>query len=159
VPGGRSWHELVAQQAECRFHDPPNDDLVSGPVRPAAEEFLNVKYLCLVYEEEAKVAALPGHELAAITDEDRDELAELQRSGNCLASARLQPAEMAATVRVRNGSLFVSDGPIVRTKEQLGGFHLIDARDLNDAIRIVAKMPRARLGWIEVRPLKECEPR
>ena len=117
-----------------------------------------MKYLCLVYEEEAKVAALPGHELAAITDEDRDELAELQ-GGNCLASARLQPAEMAATVRVRNGSLFVSDGPIVRTKEQLGGFHLIDARDLNDAIRIVAKMPRARLGWIEVRPLKECEPR
>jgi hypothetical protein len=120
---------------------------------------LNVKYLCLVYEEEAKVATLPEHEFVAITDEDRDQVVELQRSGNCLASARLQPAEMAATVRVRNGSLFVSDGPIVQTKEQLGGFHLIDARDLNDAIRIVAKMPRARLGWIEVRPLKECEPR
>ena len=79
-----------------------------------------MKYLCLVYEEEAKVAALPGHELAAITDEDRDELAELQRSGNCLASARLQPAEMAATVRVRNGSLFVSDGPIVRDEGAIG---------------------------------------
>ena len=118
-----------------------------------------MKYLCLVYEEEAKVAALPGHEFVAITDEDRDQLVELQRSGNYLASAKLQPAEMAATVRVRNGSLFVFDGPIVRTKEQLRGFHLIDARDLNDAIRIVAKMPRARLGWIEVRPLKECEPR
>ena len=118
-----------------------------------------MKYLCLVYEEEAKVAALPGHESAAITDEDRDELAELKGAAIVSASARLQPAEMAATVRVRNGSLFVSDGPIVRTKEQLGGFHLIDARDLNDAIRIVAKMPRARLGWIEVRPLKECEPR
>ncbi|HZA93936.1 MAG TPA: hypothetical protein VE420_15030, partial [Gemmatimonadales bacterium] len=73
---------------------------------------MNVKYLCLVYEEEAKVAALPGHELAAITDEDRDELAELQRSGNCLASARLQPAETAATIRVHNGSVFISDVPI-----------------------------------------------
>jgi hypothetical protein len=129
---------------------------VSGPVHPAAEESSNVKYLCLVYEE-AKVDAVSGHESATLTDEDREYLAELQVSGHCLASARLQPAESAATVRVRNGSVFISDALFAGVKERLGGFHLIDARDLNDAIRIAAKMPWARLGWIEVRPLEECE--
>ena len=115
-----------------------------------------MKYLCLVYEEEAKIAALPEPESASITDDDLDYLEELQRSGRCLASARLQPAETAATIRVHNGSVFISDAP-VGAKEQLGGFHLIDARDLNDAIRIAAKMPWARLGSIEVRPLEECD--
>ena len=117
-----------------------------------------MKYLCLVYEEEAKVDALPDHASSTITDEDLDYLEELQRSGHCLASARLQPAETAATIRVHNGSVSISDAPGAETKERLGGFHLIDARDLNDAIRIAAKMPRARLGWVEVRPLEECEP-
>lgn len=119
-----------------------------------------MKYLCLVYEEEAKVGALPEDESSTIANEDRDHhyLEELQRSGHCLASARLQPAETAATIRVRNGSVFISDVP-VGSNERLGGFHLIDARDLNDAIRIAAKMPGARLGWIEVRPLEECDPR
>ncbi len=117
-----------------------------------------MKYLCLVYEEEAKVDALPEHESSTITDEELNYLEELQRSGRCLASARLQPAESAATIRVHNGSVFVSDVPAAEAKERLGGFHLIDARDLNDAIRIAAKMPAARLGWIEVRPLMECDP-
>ena len=61
------------------------------------------------------------------------------------------------TVRVRNGSMCISAGPVVGATERLGGFHLIEARDLNDAIRIAAKMPRACLGWIEVRPLEECD--
>ena len=146
----------IPRQAECRFQDPPNDDQVSGPVHPA-EESSNVKYLCLVYEEEAKVDALSAHESAAISDEDLDYLAELEASGHYLASARLQPAETAATIRVHNGSVLISDVSVVGTTERLGGFHLIDARDLNDAIRIAAKMPRARLGWIEVRPLEECD--
>ena len=116
-----------------------------------------MNYLCLVYEEEAKVDALPEQESSTIADEDLGYLDELRRSGRCLASARLQPAETAATIRVHNGSVFISDAPAIREKERLGGFHLIDARDLNDAIRIAAKMPRARLGWIEVRPLEECD--
>ena len=115
-----------------------------------------MKYLCLAYEE-ARADAVSAHESATLTDEDREYLAELQASGHCLASARLQPAETAATVRVRNGSVFISDAP-VGVMERLGGFHLIDARDLNDAIRIAAKLPWARLGWIEVRPLEECNP-
>ena len=111
-----------------------------------------MKYLCLVYEE-----ARADAESATLADEDREYLAELQVSGRCLASARLQPAESAATVRVRNGSVFISNAP-VGVMERLGGFHLIDARDLNDAIRIAAKMPWARLGWIDVRPLEACDP-
>ena len=117
-----------------------------------------MKYLCLVYEEEAKVDALPEREASTITYEEHNYLEELRRSGRCLASARLQPAESAATIRVHNGSVFISDVPAVGAKERLGGFHLIDARDLNDAIRIAAKMPWARLGWIDVRPLEECRP-
>jgi len=117
-----------------------------------------VKYLCLVYEEAAKVDALPEQESSTIVREDIDYLEDLQRSGHCLISARLQPPETAATIRVHHGSVFVSDAPAVGAKERLGGFHLIDARDLNDAIRIAAKMPRARLGFIEVRPLEECDP-
>lgn len=117
-----------------------------------------MKYLCLVYEEETKVNALPELESSSVTDEERAYLEELQRSGHCLASARLQPAEAAATIRVHNGSVFIFDAAAVGAKERLGGFHLIDARDLNDAIRIAAKMPRARLGSIEVRPLEECHP-
>jgi hypothetical protein len=149
-------HGLFARKEECRFQEPPNDDLVSGPDHPAVEECLNVQYLCLVYEEEAKVDALPEHESAAIADEDLAYLEELQMSGHCVVSAGLQPARSAVTVRVRNGSLIIFDGPVVGTTERLGSFHLIDARDLNDAIRIAAKMPWARLGWIELRPLEEC---
>lgn len=115
-----------------------------------------MKYLCLVYGE-AKADAVSVQESATITDEDLNYLAELQVGGHCLASARLQPAETAATVRVRNGSMFIS-GAVVEANERLRRFHLIDARDLNDAIRIAAKMPWARLGWIEVRPLEECDP-
>jgi hypothetical protein len=130
-----------------------------GLVHPIAEERWNVKYLCLVYEEEAKVVALPEQEFSTIAHEDLGSIEELQRSGHCLASARLQPPETAATIRVHNGSVFVADASVVGEQTRLRGCHLIDARDLNDAIRIAAKMPRARLGWIEVRPLAECPPR
>jgi hypothetical protein len=115
-----------------------------------------LRYLCLVYEEEAKLDALSEHQSAAIADEDFDYLEELQGNGHYVASARLQPAETAATIRTHNGSVFISDGSAFGPMARLGGFHLIDARDLNDAIRIAAKIPRARLGWIEVWPLEEC---
>jgi hypothetical protein len=126
------------------------------PVRPVREEWLNVKYLCLVYEEGNGASSRRESALAA--DEDLDDLVELERSGHFVASARLQHAETAATVRVRDGAMFISDGPELGTTERLSAFYLIDARDLNDAIRITAKMSSARLGWIEVRPLMDCDP-
>lgn len=114
-----------------------------------------MKYLCLVYHEEATVDALPADEYDAIVDEVLDFREDLRRSGNYLASSPLQSVRSATTIRVRHGKLSITDGPFAETREQLGGFYLIEARDLNDAIRLAAKMPPARLGSIEVRPLKE----
>jgi len=113
-----------------------------------------VKYLCLVYHAEEAISALPEYEaMAGTVRAFRD---ELEQGGHHLASSSLQPVQTATTVRVRNGSLFITDGPFAETKEHLDGFYLIEARDLNEAIRLASRMPPARLGSIEVRPLKEC---
>ena len=117
-----------------------------------------MKYLCLVYHEEARTEALPGGEYDAIVDEVLAYREELRRGGHHLASSPLEPVRAAMTVRVRGGRVSVTDGPFAETREQLGGFYLIEARDLNEAIRLAAKMPPARLGCIEVRPLRELTP-
>ncbi len=118
-----------------------------------------MQYLCLVYHEEATIDALPASEYDAIMDEVLAYREELQRSGHYLASSPLQPVRAATTVRVRGGSVSITDGPFAETKEQLGGFYLIEARDLNEAIRLASKMPPARVGSIEVRPIKELRAR
>jgi hypothetical protein len=117
-----------------------------------------MKYLCLVYHQEAATDAVPEWEYEAIERELLAFREELRVSGHHIASSLLQPVDMATTIRVRNGTLSITDGPFAETKEQLGGFYLIDARDLNDAIRVAARMPPARLGCIEVRPLNELDP-
>ena len=78
--------------------------------------------------------------------------------GSLIAAEALQPVETATTVRVRQGRLSITDGPFAETKEQLAGFYLIEARDLNDAIQMAAKIPPAREGSIEVRPVRELNP-
>src|SRR5204863_8968062 len=78
-------------------------------------------------------------------------------SGVLIAAEALQPIETAATVRVRNGKVSVTDGPFAETKEQLAGFYLLDARDLNEAIQMAAKIPPAREGSVEVRPVRELD--
>jgi hypothetical protein len=122
---------------------------------PAAEE--SMKYLCLVYHEEATIEALPQDEYDAIVDDVLAYREELRQSGHYITSSPLQPVDMAMTIRVRNGQVSITDGPFAETKEQLGGFYLIEARDLNEAIRLAARMPPARLGSIEVRPLKDFD--
>jgi hypothetical protein len=107
-----------------------------------------MKYLCLVYLEEQKLHAVPDTECAACGE-------GLRRNGVLLAAEALQPVETATTVRVRNGKLSVTDGPFAETKEHLAGFYLIEARDLNDAIQAAAKIPPAREGSIEVRPIRQ----
>ncbi len=107
-----------------------------------------MKYLCLVYLEQQKLHAVPDRECAACGQDLRD-------SGVLLAAEALQPVDTATTVRVRNGKLSVTDGPFAETKEALAGFYLIDARDLNDAIQVAAKIPPAREGSVEVRPIRE----
>ena len=91
------------------------------------------------------------------TEESLDYDEALRRSGHLLAAQALQPVETATTIRVRNGKLSTTDGPFAETKEQLGGFVLIEARDLNDAIQVAAQIPMGRRGSIEVRPIKELK--
>lgn len=115
-----------------------------------------MKYLCLVYhDQDAKVAERPPEELRQIEEDVREFIAELRQSGRHIVASPLQPADAAATMRLSGGHITVTDGPFVETKEQLAGFYLFEARDLNDAIRIAAKTPSARFGSIEVRPLNE----
>ena len=110
-----------------------------------------MKYLCLVYLEEQKLRAVADGECMACGDGFR-------KSGVLLAAEALHPIDTAATVRVRNGKLSVTDGPFAETKEQLAGFYLLDARDLNEAIQMAAKIPPAREGSVEVRPVRELTP-
>ena len=106
-----------------------------------------MKYLCLVYGAEDAIRTLDDHECLAFDQ-------GLRASGHCVASEALQPVETAVTLRLRNGRLAMSDGPFAETKEQLAGFYLIDARDLNEAIQLASKIPPARVGCIEVRPVR-----
>jgi hypothetical protein len=118
-----------------------------------------VKYLCLVYADEANVAALPRSEWDAVVVENLELCEELRRSGHFVSAAPLAPVRTAATVRVRNGKLSTTDGPFAETKEQLGGYYLIEARDLNEAIQVAGRIPGARWGSVEVRRLRVHDPR
>ena len=110
-----------------------------------------MKYLCLVYLDENKLDAVPDRECKACGE-------ALRQSGHHIAAEALQSVHTATTVRVRNGNVSVTDGPFAETKEQLAGFYLIDAKDLNEAIQLASKIPPARVGSIEVRPTRELAP-
>ena len=114
-----------------------------------------MKYLCLVYVEESKLREMSRDEYDKFITECDACGQEYQEGGHMIAGAQLQPVRTAMTLRVQNGKVFTTDGPFAETKEQLGGFCLIEARDLNEAIQVAAKMPPARIGCIEVRPLNE----
>lgn len=113
-----------------------------------------MKYLCLAYEEEAKLNALTRSEWDALRAETLTYVETLRQSQHLIMTEPLQSARTAATLKVRGGKLSVTDGPFAETKEQLGGFFLIEALDFNEAVRIAAKWPSARIGSIEVRPLE-----
>ncbi|MBM3343220.1 MAG: YciI family protein [Betaproteobacteria bacterium] len=106
-----------------------------------------MKYLCLVYLDEKRLPELADEDCV---DFDKG----IRQSGRCLASEALQSVTSATTVRVRNGKLSVTDGPFAETKEQLTGFYMIEARDLNEAIQIASRIPPAQVGSIEVRPIR-----
>ena len=114
-----------------------------------------MKYLCLVYRDEQVWDALPRREYHALVDEILDYREELRTGAHFIAADAVQHAHTATTVRVRDGKPIVTDGPYAETKEQIGGFYLLEARDLNDAIRVAANIPSARLGIVEIRPIKE----
>ncbi len=109
-----------------------------------------MKYACLVYVEEENLRDVDDSECAAFSD-------ELRASKQRLGGEALEPVSTATTVRVRGGDVSITDGPFAETKEQLAGFYLIEARDLNEAIRIASRIPPARVGSIEVRPVRELQ--
>ncbi|MFW6093242.1 MAG: YciI family protein [Pseudomonadota bacterium] len=109
-----------------------------------------MKYVCLVYGEEGAMREQDDRHCAAFAE-------AIEHSGHLLAGQALQEVATATTVRVRNGNTSVVDGPFAETKEQLAGFYLIEAKDLNEAIRIASRIPPARIGSIEVRPARELD--
>jgi hypothetical protein len=112
-----------------------------------------MKYLCLIYDDEKKLGAMSQAESDAFMGEYFAYTEGIQKSGHMVAGEALQPVETATTIRVRNGKISTTDGPFAETKEQLGGFYLVEAKDLNEAIQVAAKIPSARTGSVEVRPV------
>lgn len=111
-----------------------------------------MKYLCLVYSDERLLHSQPD----SPEDSECHAYAEaVQASGRMLAAQALESVTTATTVRVRNGKLSITDGPFAETKEQLAGFYLIDAKDLNEALQVAGGIPAARVGSVEVRPVRE----
>ncbi|MDN5849607.1 MAG: YciI family protein [Nitrococcus sp.] len=113
-----------------------------------------MKYLCLAYEQEETLNALTPSEWESLRAETLSYVETLRESGRLVATEALQSARSASKLQVRNGKLSVTDGPFAETKEQLGGFFLIEAKDFNEAIQVASKWPSARLGTIEVRPIE-----
>ena len=107
-----------------------------------------MKYLCLVYLDEKELENLADEECAAYDE-------SLKGTGKRIAAEALESVQTATTVRVRHGKVSITDGPFAETKEALAGFYLIDAVDLNDAIRIAARIPAVRVGCVEVRPVRQ----
>jgi len=112
-----------------------------------------MRYLCLIYNDEKSMAGMSKDEGDAIMGEYFQFTQDIRKSGHYVAGEALHPVHSATTVRVRNGRTSPTDGPFAETKEQLGGFYLIEAKDLNDAMQVAARIPTARFGSIEVRPV------
>ena len=114
-----------------------------------------MKYLCLIYDEEKRAATMSKEEGDAFMGEYFAFTEGIKKSGHYLGGNALQRVSTATTLRQRGGTLSTTDGPFAETKEQLGGYYLIEARDLNDALQVAAKIPSVRTGTVEVRPIQE----
>ena len=126
-------------------------------MKPASRAVLNtsMKYLCMIFYDEKKLDALSNQRFDALKEESLAYDDVLRRNGHFIAAQALQSVSTATTVRVPNGRISITDGPFAETNEQIGGFVLIEAKDLNEAIQVAAAIPPARLGGVEVRPIKE----
>ena len=114
-----------------------------------------MKFLCLAYEEERALNELSTSDWQELRQETLDYVDGLRKDSRLISAQALQSATTASTVRVRGGKVLVSDGPFAETKEQIGGFFLIEAADVDEAVRIAASWPSARIGSIEVRPIED----
>ncbi|MFN8573339.1 MAG: YciI family protein [Gemmatimonadaceae bacterium] len=114
-----------------------------------------MKYLCLIYDDESMWPRMSKPEVDAIMTEYYTFTEDIRKSGHYINGNPLKPTNTATTVRVRNGKLSTTDGPFAETREQLGGYYLVEAKDLNDAIQLASRIPSARMGCVEVRPIQE----
>jgi len=113
-----------------------------------------MKYLCLICAEKV-MEQMPEEAAAQHFQEYADFTESIKKSGHFVTANRLKPADTATTVRVRDGKASVTDGPFAETKEQFGGYYLIEAKDLDDALQVAARIPGARFGCVEVRPVAD----
>lgn len=114
-----------------------------------------MKYLCLVYYDEKKMQQLSQQEWDSLNRECIDCVEGLTQDGHFLDGAPLLSTETATTLRMRDNKPMITDGPFAETKEQLAGFYMLEARDMNEAIRLAKKIPPARYGCVEIRPVRE----
>lgn len=114
-----------------------------------------MKYLCLVYYDEKKMQELSQQEWDSLNRECMDCVEGLTNSGHFLDGAPLLSTETATTLRMRDSKPLITDGPFAETKEQLAGFYMLEARDMNEAIRLAEKIPPARYGCVEIRPVRD----
>ena len=112
-----------------------------------------MKYLCLVYQEEKQEANVPRDQIEQAKKDYWAFAEDIKKSGHYIGSNGLQHTDAATTVRMRNGKLSTTDGPFAETKEQLGGYYLVEAKDLDEALELAARIPSVRWGAIEVRPI------
>jgi hypothetical protein len=112
-----------------------------------------MQYLLLIYSNEAEIAAKSPAVLGSLMAEYTEFTKGIIQAGQFKAGDRLKPTSAASTVRVRNGQVAITDGPFAETREQLGGYYLIEAKNLDEATSIAARIPGAKLGSIEVRPI------
>jgi hypothetical protein len=115
-----------------------------------------MKYMLLIYHDETAWSQQSEPEHQQIYQEYRSLIQELQSKGKYLAGDQLQPRNTATVVRVRDGKQLVTDGPFAETREQIGGFFIIEANDLDEAGSIASRIPSARMGAIEIRPVVEA---
>lgn len=116
-----------------------------------------MKYLCLIYLDEQVLAAMPENDMSALNARHLEFNEGLVTSGQFIEAEALQPPGATTCVRVRGGKTSVTDGPYAETKEMVAGFYFIEARDLNEAIQLAARIPSAPLGTVEVRPCRDLE--
>jgi hypothetical protein len=112
-----------------------------------------MQYMCLIYDAENTWDTMPEDERNAVFNEYGAFTESIKESGNYVAGDALQPTSTATTVRIRGGETLVTDGPFAETKEQLGGYYLVEAKDVDEALKIAGRIPSARYGSIEVRPV------
>ena len=112
-----------------------------------------MKYACLIYDEEKKLGSMSQKDSETFMKDYFSFTESIRKSGNYVAGEALQSIGNATSLRFRNGKLSTTDGPFMETNEQLGGFYLIEARDLNEALQIAARIPSVKTGTIEVRPV------